>query len=327
MIIWNYVHIKAIIEDVSQKLSLNILDIKYDIILEIFWLHDRNSKINWINKKLYTIKHTYKISEQSKMCLSEHKSWNHKILFLKKKQFKWMSLYSMSENQLKKVWDYLDKNFKREFIRSLKLLIDYLILFVFKKNRKKQLCIDYQQLNTITRQDSYSLFLIEKLQNQLEKAKYFTSLNLKDVYYWVRMKEDKEWKTTFWTKYEHYKYIIMSFELKNASVIFQWLINNTLQKYFDDFVITYLNDILIYSEDLKTHCEHVQKILKKLKERALYMKQSKSRFKTQKIKFLDYVIWSEWIKKNLKKTVTVRNWLTLIRLKKVQIFLELANYY
>jgi len=92
-------------------------------------------------------------------------------------------------------------------------------------------------------------------------------------------------------------------------------------------VITYLNDILIYSKDLEVHHRHVQKILKKLKKRVLYMKQLKNRFKTQKIKFLDYVIWFEWIEKNSEKTVTVRNWLTLIRLKKVQIFLELVNYY
>jgi hypothetical protein len=56
---------------------------------------------------------TYKISEQSEMYLSEHKSWNHKISLLKKEQSKWMSLYSMSENQLKKVWNYLDENLKK----------------------------------------------------------------------------------------------------------------------------------------------------------------------------------------------------------------------
>ena len=58
---------------------------------------------------------------------------------------------------------------------------------------------------------------------------------------------------TFCMRYKHYKYIIMSFELKNASVIFQQLINNTLKKYLDNFVIMYLNNILIYSEDLETH--------------------------------------------------------------------------
>jgi len=179
----------------------------------------------------------------------------------------------------------------------------------------------------IIRQDSYSLSLIKKLQNWLEKAKYFTSLNLKDIYYWVRMKKDKEWKMTFWTRYRHYEYIIMLFKLKNAFTIFQWLINNTLKKYFDNFVITYLNDELIYSEELETHHKHVWKILQKLKKRVLYVKQSKNKFETQKVRFLDYVIWSEWIKKNSEKTMTVKNWLTLTKLKKVQVFLELVNYY
>jgi len=99
-------------------------------------------------------------------------------------------------------------------------LTDYLILFVSKKDEQKQLCVNYWQLNAITRQDSYSLSLIKELQDQLEKAEYFTSLNLKDVYYWVRMKEDEEWKMTFWMRYEHYEYIIMSFELKNVFTIF-----------------------------------------------------------------------------------------------------------
>ena len=128
-------------------------------------------------------------------------------------------------------------------------------------------------------------------------------------------------------RYEHYKYIIMSFELKNAFMIFQWLINNMLKEYLNDFVITYLNDILIYSENLETHWEHVWKILKKLKERALYVKQSKSRFEIQKVKFLDYVIQSEQIKKNSEKTAAVWDWSTSMKLKKVQVFLELVNYY
>ena len=89
----------------------------------------------------------------------------------------------------------------------------------------------------------------------------------------------------------------------------------------------YLNNILIYSEDFEMHCKHVWKILKKLKERALYVKQLKSRFKIQKVKFLNYVIWFEWIEKNLKKTAAVKDWSALTRLKKVQIFLELVNYY
>ncbi len=91
-------------------------------------------------------------------------------------------------------------------------------------------------------------------------------------------------------RYKHYKYTVMSFELKNVLVIFQRLINNMLKEYFNDFIIIYLNDILIYSDNLKMHHKHVHKILAKLNEKALYVKKLKSRFKIKKIKFLKYVI-------------------------------------
>ncbi len=100
----------------------------------------------------------------------------------------------------------------------------------------------------------------------------------------------------------------MLFELKNTLVTFQRLINNMLREYLDDFAITYLNDILIYSDDLEMHCSHVHKVLRKLNERALYVKKSKSKFEAKEIKFLDYIIQFEQIEKDSKKTNTVRNW-------------------
>jgi len=100
----------------------------------------------------------------------------------------------------------------------------------------------------------------------------------------------------------------MLFELKNALITFQRLINDTLREYLDDFAITYLDDILIYSDDLEMHCSHMHKVLRKLNKRALYVKKSKSKFEVKKIKFLDYIIQFEQIKKNSKKTNAVRNW-------------------
>ncbi len=99
----------------------------------------------------------------------------------------------------------------------------------------------------------------------------------------------------------------MLFGLKNTPITFQRLINNTLREYLDDFAITYLDNILIYSDDLETHHSHVHKVLKKLNERTLYVKKSKSKFEAKKIKFLDYIIQSEQIKKDSKKMNAVRN--------------------
>ncbi len=119
----------------------------------------------------------------------------------------------------------------------------------------------------------------------------------------------------------------MPFKLKNALTTFQRLINDTLREYLNDFAITYLDDILIYSDDLEMHCSHVHKVLRKLNKRALYVKKSKSKFKAKKIEFLDYIIQSEQIKKNSKKMNAVRNWPSPKQVKKVQAFLELMNYY
>ncbi len=326
--ITNQVHIKAIILEDSQKLTFDVLNsIKYDAILGMPWLRKKNSRIDWISKELYTTIDAYEILKQSEMSLSEHKPWDHKIPLLNDKQPRWMPLYSMSEDQLKKVRTYLDENLKRGFIRSSKSLTEYSILFVSKKNDTKQLCVNYRQLNKITRQDSYPLPLIKELQDRLNRAKWFTSLNLKEAYYQIQMKEGKEWKTAFWTRYEHYKYTVMLFELKNAPATFQRLINNTLREYFDDFVITYLDNILIYLNDLEMHHSHVHKVLEKLNERALYVKKSKSRFEAKEIEFLNYIIQPEQIKKNSKKTNAVRNWPSPKQVKKVQAFLGLMNYY
>ncbi len=326
--ITDQVHIEATILEDSQKMMFDVLNlIKYDVILEMPWLRKKNSRIDWISKELYITVDVYEISEQSEISLSEHKPWDHKIPLLNDKQPKWMPLYSMSENQLKKVKTYLDENLKRGFIRPSKSLTEYSILFVSKKNDTKQLCVNYRQLNKITKWDSYLLSLIEELQDRLNRVKWFTSLDLKEAYYWVQMKKGKEWKTAFWTRYEHYKYTVMLFELKNTLVTFQRLINDTLREYLNDFAITYLNDILIYSDDLEMHCSHVHKVLKKLNKRTLYVKKSKSKFKAKEIEFLDYIIQSEQIEKNLKKTNAVRNWPSSKWVKKVQAFLELMNYY
>jgi len=119
----------------------------------------------------------------------------------------------------------------------------------------------------------------------------------------------------------------MLFELKNAFATFQRLINNTLREYLDDFAITYLDNILIYSDDLEMHRSHVHKVLRKLCKRVLYVKKSKSKFEAKEIKFLNYIIQSEQIEKNLKKTDTVKNWPPSKQVKKVQAFLGLTNYY
>ena len=164
------------VQEEAQLLELNILrHFKYCVVLELLWLWKKNSQINWRKLEICSADINYVIESKSTDSLLKYETWDHNISLLLKDNSVWKSLYSRSKNQLKKVWTYLDENLKKEFIQSSKSSAEYSILFVSKKNDQKWLCVDYCQLNNIIRWDSYSLSLIEELQNRLETAQWFTS--------------------------------------------------------------------------------------------------------------------------------------------------------
>src|SRR5205085_5525366 len=93
----------------------------------------------------------------------------------------------------------------------------------------------------------------------------------------------------------------MLFELTNASAIFQELINHVLYDYLNEFVIAYLNDILIFSKTEKKHEKHVKKILKKFQEKNLYLKSKKCKFHKQQVEYLKHIITIKKLKMNSEK--------------------------
>ena len=190
-------------------------------------------------------KHFFR-EELNANALPKHQSWNHEIRFISGKQLTFGLIYALSNKKLKVLREYLKINEKKEFIRKSKSSIGYSILFIFKKNENPLLCVDYRKLNEIIIKNWYSLFNIEKFQDRLADIKWFIKLNLREIYNLIRMKAEKEWKTTFRIRYDLYKYTVISFELINASTSFQELFNDTLRKYLNIFVIMYLNDILIF---------------------------------------------------------------------------------
>src|SRR5438034_11638666 len=94
-------------------------------------------------------------------------------------------------------------------------------------------------------------------------------------------------------RYELYKYQIMLFELTNMLAIFQKLINHVLYNYLNEFVIAYLNNILIFFKTEKKHEKHVKKILKKFQKKNLYLKSEKCKFHKQQVKYLEHIVTIE----------------------------------
>jgi len=231
-------------------------------------------------------------------------------------------LYPLTELEREELKKYLKENLNKGFIRKSTSPAGAPILFVKKKDGSLRLVVDYRKLNDMTIRNSYPLPLISDLLDRVKGAKVFTKLDLKSAYNLVRIKEGDEYKTAFRTRYGHYEYLVMPFGLKNAPATFQHFINDVLSDYLDDFVISYIDDILIYSNNLEEHHEHVSKVLEKLLENNLYVKLEKCEFDRPETTFLGYVISKDGLKMDKEKVKAILDWPAPITLKKYNHLLD-----
>ena len=144
-------------------------------------------------------------NEKIKMLFEQHDE-SHVIDLMKDKESSFIFLYNLAQNKLIKLRQYLDdvliKKWIKHFVSSTKILI----FFVFKKDDELRLCINYKNLNVVIIKNWHSLSLITKTLNRFNEFKRFTKFNFKNVYHWIRIKRDDKWKTTFRTRYKHFKY-------------------------------------------------------------------------------------------------------------------------
>ena len=132
--------------------------------------------------------------------------------------------------------------------------------------------------------------LIDEIINCVSDTKIFIKIDIKNFYYCIHIYKDNEWKTVFCICYEQYEYLIMSFELINTSVSFQFYIHRVLYEYLNIFVIVFLNNILIYSIKKNKHKQYVQTVLKVLLTAELFIKLFKCLFSVKWVLYLGFII-------------------------------------
>ena len=140
------------------------------------------------------------------------------------------------------------------------------------------------------------------------------------------MKEGEEWKTAFRTRYGHYKYLVMPFELTNTLATCQALVNNVIRAHLDLTAITYLDNILIYLNTQREHTTHVKDVLRCLRQAGLKLKPEKCEFNKLEVEFLRYIIGINGIKMDPSKIMAIRDWPQPTTVKEVQAFLGFTNF-
>jgi hypothetical protein len=141
------------------------------------------------------------------------------------------------------------------------------------------MCVDYKAFNKVTVKNRYPLPRIDDLFDRLSGAKMFSRIDLCFGYYQIRIAQGDEEKIICRTRYGSYEFLVMPFGLTNALATFCTLMNDIFREWqLDDFVVVYINDILVYSNSMEEHAQHLRKVFQRLRENKLYAKFGKCEF-------------------------------------------------
>ncbi|KAI0995291.1 Transposon Ty3-I Gag-Pol polyprotein [Podosphaera aphanis] len=234
--------------------------------------------------------------------LPPHRPIDHKIVLKEGSQPPFGKLYGMTREELLALQEWLNDDLSKGFVRASSSPAASPVLFVKKSDGSLRLY-------------------------RLSKAKYFTKLDVISAFNRIRIAKGDEWKTAFRTRYGLFESLVMPFGLTNAPSTFQNHINNTLQEFLDVFCTAYLDDVLVYSNNLEDHRRHVNLVLDKLKNAGLQLDIKKCQFEATEVKYLGLIISRRGIEMDPVKIECVKSCGKPSCVKDIQAFLGFANFY
>ena len=187
-------------------------------------------------------------------------------------------------------------------------------------------CVDYRRLNAVTRKDVFPLPRIDDLLDQLKGKSIFSTLDAKSGYWQIRMEESSREKTAFVTFDGLYEFRVMPFGLCNAPATFQRVMQKVLTG-LGDFCSVYIDDILVFSNSMEEHLEHLKQIFQRLQRVGLKLHPQKCVFGSHEVLYLGHLISGSGILPNPEKIAAVKRFPTPTSVKAVRQFLGLASYY
>ena len=235
--------------------------------------------------------------------------------------------YRLSYNELKELQKQIDKLLETNKIRPSKSPYGAPVLFVKKKNGDLRLCVDYRALNKLTIKNNYPLPRIDDCFDRLAGMKYFSKIDFTSGYHQCRIAENDIHKTAFRTRYGHYEFMVLPFGLCNAPATFQRLMHEIFWEFLDEFLVIYLDDIIVFSKTEEEHLEHLRKVFEVIRKNQLYIQPEKCEFLAERVEFLGHFISADGIEMDPKKVQTIVDWPPLRNRQEVMSFLGLANYY
>ena len=196
-----------------------------------------------------------------------------------------------------------------------------------KKDKTLRVTVDYKHLNSVTERVAYPFPYPDEIFSHLANAKYFTVIDLTSGYYQVPLDPASRKYTAFMCSKGTFEYLVLPMGLTNAVETFQRMMNKVLQGLIGQICEVYLDDIIIYSDSIETHIEHVKEVVKRLQQYNLKIKLSKCKIAEEKIEYLSHVISYGQIQPSLAKVKDLFKYTAPLTTRQIYSFIGLASYY
>ncbi|KAK1788517.1 hypothetical protein P4O66_016939 [Electrophorus voltai] len=180
--------------------------------------------------------------------LPPHRDWDCAITLQA-----WCRIYALSQEEERAIDQNITEALEQGYIHPSTSPASARVFFVKKKDRSLRPCVHYWGLRKLLIPYLYPLPLVPAALEQLRGARYFTKLDLQNAYNLIQVREGDEWKTAFSTSKGHYEYLVLPYGLATALSIFQAYINEVLREFLRRSIVTYVDDILIYSSSWNQH--------------------------------------------------------------------------
>ena len=200
-------------------------------------------------------------------------------------------------------------------------------ILVPKPGNKWRLCIDYRKLNEATVKDAHPLPRIEELLDTLACANWFTAMDLLSGFYQIIMDEESIPKTAFTTFKGLYEFLRMPFGLCNAPATFERMMEFVFKTELRNFILVYLDDIMVFSKTFEEHMQHLDIALSRLAQHNLTVKLEKCHFAQKEVEFLGHFIKDQTVTLNTKNLKLITDIKPPSSVKEVQRFLGMVGYY
>ena len=201
------------------------------------------------------------------------------------------------------------------------------LVMVTKKDGSTRVCVDYREVNKLTKRDAYPAPQIEQTLDQLRKAKYYTSLDGEKGYYQVKMTDRAKEVTAFRSPFGLFQFLRMPFGLTNAPAVFQRLMDKVLRGLTWNCCMVYLDDIIIYSNTWEEHIKHIDMVLQRISDANITLNSKKCDIGQVVIKFLGHVVSAEGIKPDADRATAIQDLKVPTDVTGVRSFLGMTNQF